>query len=135
VARFRVGVLENLINSRFGPAPLINASYLTAAACGIDSFWVPDHLNSLFPRSICTPQHLGVGRLAPMAGDLDRRARAAHAPRYRPLRRRMVSGFPVQTAGLFPGPRHGAGGCLRRRARPAGSHTGSLLGRLDRSKP
>jgi len=65
VARFRVGVLENLINSRFGPAPLINASYLTAAACGIDSFWVPDHLNSLFPRSIYTPQHLGVARLAP----------------------------------------------------------------------
>ena len=65
MARFRVGVLENLINSRFGPAPLINASYLTAAACGIDSFWVPDHLNSLFPRSIYTPQHLGVARLAP----------------------------------------------------------------------
>lgn len=65
VAGFGVGVLENLINSRFGPAPLIRASYMTAVACGVDSFWVPDHLNSPFPRSICTPKYLGGARLAP----------------------------------------------------------------------
>jgi phthiodiolone/phenolphthiodiolone dimycocerosates ketoreductase len=65
VARFGVGVLENLINSRFGPVPLIRASYIAAFACGVDSFWVPDHLNSIFPRSLCTPKHLGAARLAP----------------------------------------------------------------------
>jgi phthiodiolone/phenolphthiodiolone dimycocerosates ketoreductase len=65
MANFRVGVLENLINSRLGPSALIRTSYLTATACGVDSFWVPDHLNSLFPRSLCTPKHLGVARMAP----------------------------------------------------------------------
>jgi phthiodiolone/phenolphthiodiolone dimycocerosates ketoreductase len=36
-----------------------------ATASGVDSFWVADHLNSLFPRSIATPGYLGVSRLVP----------------------------------------------------------------------
>jgi phthiodiolone/phenolphthiodiolone dimycocerosates ketoreductase len=67
VRGFRVGVLENLINSRLGPEPLLRASYVTAALCGVDSFWVPDHLNSPLPPVLCTPKHLGAARLAPSA--------------------------------------------------------------------
>jgi phthiodiolone/phenolphthiodiolone dimycocerosates ketoreductase len=44
---------------------LVRADYLTAVASGIDSFWVADHLNALFPRSIATPQYLGLARLVP----------------------------------------------------------------------
>src|ERR1700759_1981210 len=40
-------------------------SYLASAAAGVDSFWVPDHLNSIFPRSIFTPKYVGAARLAP----------------------------------------------------------------------
>jgi phthiodiolone/phenolphthiodiolone dimycocerosates ketoreductase len=65
VAGVRVGVIENIVNSRFGPDPLVRVGYLTAAACRVDSFWVPDHLNALFPRSICTPKYVGGARLTP----------------------------------------------------------------------
>src|SRR6185312_10395807 len=37
----------------------------TAVASGVDSFWVGDHLNALFPRSIATPQYFGAARLVP----------------------------------------------------------------------
>ncbi len=63
--RFRVGVIENIINSRYGADPLVRAGRLAAAAAGVDSFWVPDHLNSLFPRSICTEKYMGGAKLAP----------------------------------------------------------------------
>ena len=65
MTRLRIGVLDSNINSRFGPAPLVRANYLMARACGVDSFWLPDHLNSLLPRSMCTPKHLGAVRLTP----------------------------------------------------------------------
>ncbi len=59
--RFRFGVLDGIVNSRFSPTALPMAGYLTAATTGADSFWVGDHLNSLLPRSIATPEHLGIG--------------------------------------------------------------------------
>jgi phthiodiolone/phenolphthiodiolone dimycocerosates ketoreductase len=62
---FRVGVIENIVNSRYVPDPLLRAGHLAAVAAGVDSFWVPDHLNSLFPRSICTQKYMGAARLAP----------------------------------------------------------------------
>lgn len=62
---FRVGVIENIVNSRYGPDPLLRAGHLAAVAAGVDSFWVPDHLNSLFPRSICTAKYMGAAKLAP----------------------------------------------------------------------
>ncbi|HEY6645855.1 MAG TPA: LLM class flavin-dependent oxidoreductase [Mycobacterium sp.] len=62
---FRVGVIENIVNSRYGPDPLLRAGHLAAVAAGVDSFWVPDHLNTLFPRSICTQKYMGAARLAP----------------------------------------------------------------------
>src|SRR6476646_11657907 len=38
---------------------MTRANYLAAAATRIDSFWVPDHLNALMPRSIATPKYIG----------------------------------------------------------------------------
>ncbi|MEE3755325.1 LLM class flavin-dependent oxidoreductase (plasmid) [Mycobacterium intracellulare] len=38
---------------------------LTAKVTGIDSWWAADHLNALYPRSMVTPDHLGVAQLVP----------------------------------------------------------------------
>jgi phthiodiolone/phenolphthiodiolone dimycocerosates ketoreductase len=65
MAGFGVGVMHNTINSRFGPKPLIHADYLTGLACGADSFWVADHLNSVLPPSMWTPKHVGAARVIP----------------------------------------------------------------------
>jgi len=65
MAGFKVGTSELPVNVSHAPAALINANYLTAAACGADSFWVGDHLNSLFPRSLGTPEYYGAARLGP----------------------------------------------------------------------
>lgn len=62
---FRVGLGNQILNSRYSPVALARADYLTAVAAGLDAYWVGDHLNALFPRSIYTPQYLGVARLAP----------------------------------------------------------------------
>lgn len=63
---FRFGLLDGLVNSRMSPSVLPRAGLLTATATGADSFWVGDHLNALIPRSIATPEHMGVGaRLVP----------------------------------------------------------------------
>jgi phthiodiolone/phenolphthiodiolone dimycocerosates ketoreductase len=61
----KVGLAEQLLNTRYSPTALVRSSYLAAVATQIDSFWVPDHLNSLFPRSIATPKYIGAARLAP----------------------------------------------------------------------
>jgi phthiodiolone/phenolphthiodiolone dimycocerosates ketoreductase len=61
----RVGVIENIVNTRYGPDPVLRAGRLAAVAAGVDSLWVPDHLNSLFPRSICTERYMGAAKLAP----------------------------------------------------------------------
>jgi len=61
----KVGLAENLVQTRFGPTALPRASYLTAVATGLDSFWLPDHLNSLLPRAVMTPKYVGAARLIP----------------------------------------------------------------------
>ena len=63
--QFRVGLSSQLLNSRVSPTALARAEMLSATATGIDSWWVADHLNALYPRSIVKPQYLGVARLAP----------------------------------------------------------------------
>lgn len=65
VSGFRVGLGDQIVNSRYSPTALARADYLTAVASGVDSFWVGDHLNALFPRSIFTPQYLGAAKLIP----------------------------------------------------------------------
>lgn len=62
---FRVGVAEQPLDLPYAPTALVNATYLTAAASGADSFWLPDHLNSIFPRAVATPKYVGAARLAP----------------------------------------------------------------------
>ncbi len=62
---FRVGLVDQIVNSRYSPTALVRADYLTAVASRVDSFWVADHLNALFPRSIATPQYLGLAWLVP----------------------------------------------------------------------
>jgi phthiodiolone/phenolphthiodiolone dimycocerosates ketoreductase len=61
----KVGLAEQLFRTRYSPTALVRASYLTAVATGMDSFWLPDHLNALLPRSIATTQYLGAARLIP----------------------------------------------------------------------
>jgi phthiodiolone/phenolphthiodiolone dimycocerosates ketoreductase len=54
-----------VLHSPLSATAVARADVLTAAAAGVDSFWVADHLNSLFPRAIATPQHLGVAKFVP----------------------------------------------------------------------
>ncbi len=57
---FRVGMADILMYTRLGPLAVTRANYLAAAAAGVDSFWVLDHLNSLNPRSIMTAKYMGL---------------------------------------------------------------------------
>lgn len=52
MSQFRVGLYDNIVNPRFSAGTFMRWDYVTAVACGVDSFWVPDHLNSLLPWSI-----------------------------------------------------------------------------------
>jgi phthiodiolone/phenolphthiodiolone dimycocerosates ketoreductase len=61
----RVGLAHEIVNARHSPTALLRASHLTAAAIGLDSLWLPDHLNALLPRAIATPQYLGTAKLVP----------------------------------------------------------------------
>ena len=62
---FGVGIMNNTINSQYGPKPPIQADYLTAVACGADSFWVADHLNSVLPPSMWKPKYVGAAKVIP----------------------------------------------------------------------
>lgn len=61
----RLGIMDPIIAARPAVDSLTRANYLAAAAGGIDSFWVPDHINSLFPRALWQPKYVGVATLAP----------------------------------------------------------------------
>lgn len=65
MGKFGVGVVEFLLNSRFGPTPLVRNSMLTAQAAQADSLWVPDHLNSLLPRSVMKKPYVGAAAMMP----------------------------------------------------------------------
>jgi phthiodiolone/phenolphthiodiolone dimycocerosates ketoreductase len=84
---FRVGLGDQIVNSRYSATAGARIDYFTATASGVDSYWVADHLNSLLPRAIATTQHLGAARVFPkidaqlepwtMLGNLAARARLA----------------------------------------------------------
>jgi phthiodiolone/phenolphthiodiolone dimycocerosates ketoreductase len=63
----RVGVMDTALVARPAVDALTRANYLAAVANRVDSFWVPDHLNALIPRSIWAPKYCGAARLAPRA--------------------------------------------------------------------
>jgi phthiodiolone/phenolphthiodiolone dimycocerosates ketoreductase len=65
MSRFKVGLASEILNARHSPTALVRASHLTAVASRIDSLFVVDHLNSLIPRAIATPQYLGAAKLIP----------------------------------------------------------------------
>jgi phthiodiolone/phenolphthiodiolone dimycocerosates ketoreductase len=65
VRRFRVGLSTQVLHSTLSASAVARADMLTARSAGVDSFWVADHLNSLFPRAIATPEHLGVAKFVP----------------------------------------------------------------------
>lgn len=64
-SRFRVGMAHDLTNTRYSPTALLRADHLTAAATGVDSLWMPDHLNALLPRAIAKSPYFGAARLVP----------------------------------------------------------------------
>ena len=60
----KVGIAASPVNTRFGPMVMPQAALRIAQATGCESVWVPDHLNSLLPRSVITPERSGIARLA-----------------------------------------------------------------------
>jgi phthiodiolone/phenolphthiodiolone dimycocerosates ketoreductase len=69
MAGFEVGLGDVLLNTRLGPTPLTRANFHTASITRAHSFWVPDHVNALTPRSIMTERH--VGPMAKMVPAID----------------------------------------------------------------
>ncbi|MCV7032128.1 photosystem I reaction center subunit VIII [Mycobacterium sherrisii] len=59
----KVGLIEQPLHTRYVPAALIGLGYLTAIGTGADSYWVPDHINSLFPPAVMTAKYVGTARL------------------------------------------------------------------------
>ena len=64
---FRVGLMDPIIAARPAADTFTRANYLSALAGRVDSFWVPDHLNALFPRSLWQPKYAGGARILPTA--------------------------------------------------------------------
>lgn len=64
---FRVGLMDPIIAGRPTVDAFTRASYLSAVAGRVDSFWVPDHLNALFPRSLWQPKYCGAAKILPTA--------------------------------------------------------------------
>jgi phthiodiolone/phenolphthiodiolone dimycocerosates ketoreductase len=62
---FRVGITNINVVSRPTAESLQRADYLNALANRVDSFWVPDHLNGLFPRSLWKQKYCGATKLVP----------------------------------------------------------------------
>jgi phthiodiolone/phenolphthiodiolone dimycocerosates ketoreductase len=63
----RVGIVDPILASRPTAETLTRAQYLSAVATRVDSFWVPDHLNSMWPRSLWKPQYCAGAKLVPTA--------------------------------------------------------------------
>jgi phthiodiolone/phenolphthiodiolone dimycocerosates ketoreductase len=67
MAGFRVGIMDPIIAARPTVDTFTRASYLSAVGSRVDSFWVPDHLNALFPRSLWQPKYCGGAKVLPSA--------------------------------------------------------------------
>src|ERR1700744_1719192 len=65
MARFRVGIMAFSLVSRPTPESLTRAPYLNAFTNRVDSLWLPDPLNGLFPRSLWKQQYCGATKLVP----------------------------------------------------------------------
>jgi phthiodiolone/phenolphthiodiolone dimycocerosates ketoreductase len=67
MAHIGVGIMDPIVAARPSADTFTRASYLGAVANGVDSFWVPDHLNALFPRTLWQPKYCAAARLMPSA--------------------------------------------------------------------
>lgn len=65
MAGFRVGVQDGVVAARHTAEAFTRANYLSAVAGRVDSFWVPDHLNSLFPRALWQAKFAGATKIMP----------------------------------------------------------------------
>lgn len=59
--------MDPLIAARPAVDTFTRANYLSAVAGRVDSLWVPDHLNALFPRSLWQPKFCGGAKMLPSA--------------------------------------------------------------------
>jgi phthiodiolone/phenolphthiodiolone dimycocerosates ketoreductase len=62
---FRVGIADPILAARPTAETFARANYLGALANRVDSFWVTDHLNQLFPRSLWQQKYCGATKLIP----------------------------------------------------------------------
>jgi phthiodiolone/phenolphthiodiolone dimycocerosates ketoreductase len=67
MSKFRVGIMDPIISSRPSADSFTRANYLATVANRVDSFWVPDHLNALFPRSLWNPKYSTTAKIMPSA--------------------------------------------------------------------
>lgn len=65
MVNIKVGLASEPLNCILSPTLVMKANYLTALSSGIDSLWVPDHLNAMLPRAVATPRNLGMAKLVP----------------------------------------------------------------------
>src|ERR1700754_924183 len=63
--KIKVGLASDPLNTTLSPTAVMKANYWTAVSSGIDSLWVPDHLNSLLPRAVATPENFGMVKIVP----------------------------------------------------------------------
>jgi phthiodiolone/phenolphthiodiolone dimycocerosates ketoreductase len=62
---FRVGVADPIVAARPAAEMITRANYLSAVANRVDSFWVPDHLNGVWPSSLWQQKYCGAAKLLP----------------------------------------------------------------------
>jgi len=62
---FRVGLMDLIVAGRPAADTFTRLNYFSAVAMGVDSFWVPDHLNAIFPRSLWQAKYCGAARIQP----------------------------------------------------------------------
>ncbi|MFI5508935.1 LLM class flavin-dependent oxidoreductase [Mycobacterium sp. NPDC051804] len=65
MGEFRVGVADPILAARPTAEAITRTNYLNAIANRVDSFWVPDHINQLFPRSLWKQKYCGAAQLIP----------------------------------------------------------------------
>ena len=65
MASFRTGIVESAVHPRVAPDFLLRNTFATTKSAGAESVWVGDHLMSLFPRSVWSPEYTGAARLVP----------------------------------------------------------------------
>ncbi|MGW4101415.1 LLM class flavin-dependent oxidoreductase [Mycobacterium sp. NPDC004974] len=61
----KLGIMDPITAARPAVDTFTRANYLSAVASGVDSFWVPDHLNAMVPRALWQPKYMGGAKILP----------------------------------------------------------------------